>query len=328
MRDELLVRADRFEAAARREVRFLRDVIDVAVAARPRDAELADLDGGDPIRFDRDDATCRVEQQRRVIEPIVEQRHPTLGAHEIEPRAGDEGRHIDIVHADVDEDARVANARREDADAARRHAHEFSELPARDEIANRRHRGVVAFDVADHQRDLGTHAAREHTPPGFHRVGDRLLDEERDASVDELVGDRLVQARRHADDDGVDARRDELLRGLENAIARVGGAGGGLRCGFGDPDELDVRHRGEIARVMAADRAESDDADPNALERHRRYAPTAARMPCTTASSWSRSSDGPIGKATICFASRSEMGKSPGPYPYAAKSGCRCRGVG
>jgi hypothetical protein len=98
----------------------------------PVKREFAHLHRRDPIRFDRHHAAGGIEQHRRVIEPVVEQRHAAARRDQVDaPRAGDEGDDVDVVHADVDQHVGILDARRQRADAARRDVDELAQVGRR-----------------------------------------------------------------------------------------------------------------------------------------------------------------------------------------------------
>lgn len=140
-----------------------------------------------------------------------------------------------------------------------------------------------------------------------HGVRDGLLDQGADTGLGQLQADFLVQGGRAGHHGVVDAERDELLDGRQH--------GGALRPAVlvahrvDDADELDAVESGQHTGVVAAHRAEADEAGPQSRSGGHRFSPSSF----TAAAMRSRSSavsEGCTGSETTSAAARSVSGRS------------------
>jgi hypothetical protein len=86
----------------------------------PRDGELADLGGREPVHLEHaDDVVVEAEQRRDEILARGVDRPLGLCVHARDVGAHDEAHDVQIVGAEIERDTHVADARREGADATR-----------------------------------------------------------------------------------------------------------------------------------------------------------------------------------------------------------------
>ena len=109
------------------------------------------------------------------------------------------------------------------------------------------------------------------------RRGDRLLDQDVLARLEEVRGDVVMEGGRDGDGRGRDVRLAEehrLDRRVRAAVEALGQELGALDVDVDDRAEVGVRELGERARVVRAHRARADDGD-----RERAHSAASASRP-------------------------------------------------
>ena len=205
-------------------------------------------------------------------------------------RAHQRKQHVEVVdhhvehHADVDR-AEGHRAHAIDLDEAR------TDRARRDELAHGDHHGVVAHDMADLEERAGP-LRHVGDGTGLGDIGrERLLDEARDARLEERLHDRAVGDGGCRDGDGVDARRDEFLDRAERATAPLlDDLCGALDVAVHHADEVAPLGRRIETRMVAPHLSDADRGAAKRLRssrcrcRHRRApAPSRRAAACATA---------------------------------------------
>ena len=183
--------------------------------------------------------------------------------------AGNPSRQIDVVRSKILDDADVGNTRRERRLAAGRDLVNLAELALGDAATHLQQRRIAPLDVADSANQALRLERLNELLALLDRGGQRLFHHRVNAGVGQLERNFCVLAGRHGDHRGVDAGVDqrvnirkhlEVSRNVELIAIRIG-----------DGDELGTLQRANVARVVAAHRAQPDQSITN-----RHYAPAFA----------------------------------------------------
>ena len=140
-------------------------------------------------------------------------------------------------------------------------------------------RRVEPLDMADLDRRRAARGRRGDESVGFgRRRRQRLLDEDGDPALERGQRQREVAGRRRRDDDGVELRFGEHRQRLAVALGTAPSLAAAERLGvrIGDRHKPDAARAASTPKVVAAHRAEADQAD--ARPRARRWA-TRRRSP-------------------------------------------------
>ena len=220
------------------------------------------------------------------------------------------GREVEVVGGEVLDDADVGDARGERALARRGDLVDVAEQALLDPLAHRQDGRVAALDVADAADHAGLLEGGADPLPRLDGVGDRLLDHGGDAGGGQRERDVLVVHGRHRDDGGVEPGGDQGVHvGEDRQVPRHAEL---VTHRVGDGDQLHAGGRADDPRVVAAHRAQPDDADAQrpALGRHHAPAFTTVLTAATMRSRSPWDSDGCTGSESTSAAARSVSGRS------------------
>jgi hypothetical protein len=154
------------------------------------------------------------------------------------------------VHREIDDDTDIGHTRRKRADPR---DGDRQDILLADRIFNRRDRRIEAFDMADHQGDVGAARRRDDGVAFLDRRGDRLLHHHMHAALDRGHCQLDVQVGRCRNGQRVDAGRQQSLDvTVARATERIGYEVALLAVGIDDAGELDPGQIGQHAGVIAS----------------------------------------------------------------------------
>ena len=185
-----------------------------------------------------------------------------------------------------------------------------------------------ALDMPDLEDDAGTLGARDKIVGGGAVDRDRLFDEDVHAGIEEIAGNRVVEAGRNCDRHGIDLADQRAVVG-EGLGAGLGGIALGTgTVGIGDGDQNGTGMPGIVAHMVPPESAGPDDANPDAFTaRHAALAtPAPMRAPTTLGRHVRRAQ--PAAPLKNCNALKygatgPQSGKNAGKIPARAGFGAR-----